>query len=374
MSLIKDEGRRTDDEGVGSEVGRRPSSFVLRPSSIARWFRSLGGRTDVAHAIGGDEGLVVDTELLRKLDRISLSVGHDLIGGLMGEHPANRRTIGIEFADFRPYSVGDDLRRVDWNAYARLGTLHVRQAQAEHDTTLYLLLDASPSMAFGYPSKFMSARRLAASLGYIALAHLDSVVMATPGADEGRTTNDEGGSTTEGQGDNSKLKTQNSKLFAQRFRGRAESGEMFRLLQGLRTRSVSGFDASLAGWAGENAGRAQGRIAVVISDLLLDGWRDGLRALASAGYQTNVMHIVSHDEISPSELGDLELIDSETGERMELYLGREGLAEYGRRVQSWLADTASYCRSQGATYLRVMNDVDIERVLLDTLRRRGVTV
>jgi hypothetical protein len=354
VSLTKDGGQRTVDGG-------------LRPS-LMRWFRSLGGRTDVAHTIGGNEGLVVDTEFLRKLDRISLSVGHDLIGGLMGEHPANRRTIGIEFADFRPYSVGDDLRRVDWNAYARLGTLHVRQAQAEHDTTLYLLLDASPSMAFGYPSKFMAARRLAASLGYIALAHLDSVVMTTPGS-QGPGTGDQGS----GDG-NPQSAIRNPQLFAQRFRGRAESGEMFRLLQGLRTRSVSGFDASLAGWAGENAGRAQGRIAVVISDLLLDGWRDGLRALASAGYQTNVMHIVSHDELSPSELGDLELIDSETGERMELYLGREGLAEYGRRVQSWLDDTASYCRSQGATYLRVMNDADVERVLLDTLRRRGVTV
>jgi hypothetical protein len=163
-------------------------------------------------------------------------------------------------------------------------------------------------------------------------------------------------------------------LFAQRFRGRAESGEMFRLLQGLRTRSVSDFDEYLAGWAGEHAGRGQGRIAIVISDLLLDGWREGLRALISAGYQTNVMHMVSREELSPSEVGDLELIDSETGERMELYLGREGLAEYGRRVQDWLDDTSSYCRAQGASYLRVMSDADVERILLDTLRRRGVPV
>ncbi len=359
MSVRRDEGRRTEDE-IAPSQRNRPPSFALRPPSVTRWFRSLGSRAGSgAQAVAGDEGLVVDTELLRKLDRISLSVGHDLIGGLMGEHAANRRTIGIEFADFRPYSVGDDLRRVDWNTYARLGTLHVRQAQAEHDTNLYLLLDASPSMGFGTPSKFMTARRLAASFGYIALAHLDSVVMATPGSIEGLGP--------------AQAPASNPPSVVQRFRGRAESGEMFRLLQGLRTRSVSNFDGYLVGWAGDNPGRGQGRIVVVISDLLLDGWRDGLRALVTAGYQTNVMHIVSPQEIAPVETGDLELIDSETGERLEIYLGREGMAEYDRRVQSWLTDTADYCRSQGASYLRVMSDADIERILLDTLRRRGVT-
>src|SRR5205814_8267222 len=106
----------------------------------------------------------------------------DLIGGLMGEHQATRRTAGIEFADYRKYSPSDDLRRVDWNAYARLGTLHVKQSQAEHDTALYLPVDASPSMDFREPSKFLAARRLAAALGYIALAHLDSVALTAPGA------------------------------------------------------------------------------------------------------------------------------------------------------------------------------------------------
>ena len=191
--------------------------------------------------------------------------------------------------------------------------------------------------------------------------------MTTPGS-EGSGIGDQGS----GQ-ENPQSLTPNPKSLVQRYRGRAESGEMFRLLQGLRTRSVADFDSYLVSWAGENPGRGQGRIALVISDLLLDGWRDGLRALVSAGYQTNVMHVVSPEEIAPVETGDLELLDSETGERLEIYLGREGMAEYSRRVQSWLADASSYCASQGASYLRVMSDADVERILLDTLRRRGVT-
>jgi uncharacterized protein (DUF58 family) len=135
----------------------------------------------------------MDGDLLQKLDRLTLQLGPDLISGLMGEHAARRRTSGIEFTDYRQYSAGDDIRRVDWNAYARLGTLHVRQAQAEHDTVLHILVDGSPSMSFSEPTKFLAARRLAAALGYVALAHLDAVVMTTPGAviDDRRPTTDD---------------------------------------------------------------------------------------------------------------------------------------------------------------------------------------
>ena len=144
---------------------------------------------------------------------------------------------GIEFADYRPYSPGDDLRRVDWNAYARLGTMHIRQAQAEHDTVLYLLVDASPSMQFGNPSKFDQARRLAAALGYVALAHLDSVVVASPGAHIG-------GSTQLAAAD-----------FSKRFRGRAELGNLFKHLQETGAGESSPFDP--CSWAGPRAdGRA----------------------------------------------------------------------------------------------------------------------
>ena len=175
---------------------------------------------------------IVDGELLRKLDRLSLSIGRDLLNGLMGEHQATRRTSGIEFADYRQYSPGDDLRRVDWNAYARLGTLHVRQSQAEHDTVLFLLVDRSPSMDFGNPSKFFAARRLAAALGYVALSHLDNVVLSAPGAmshASGTPAASEGPTTT--------------------FKGRAEAASLFKSLDVLQPGEAATYDNLLRGWA-----------------------------------------------------------------------------------------------------------------------------
>ena len=298
---------------------------------------------------------LLDGDFLRKLDRLSLAVGRDLIGGLMGEHPANRRTSGIEFADYRRYSPGDDLRRVDWNAFARLGTLHVRQDVAEHDTTLYLLLDASPSMDYGEPAKFLTAARVAAALGDVALAHFDAVVLAAPGSADG-----------------------GEPLRSWSFRGQAEAAGLLRRLQSLRPARVEPFDDLLSSWSaghGQGHGQAhgQGRVAVVISDLLLDEYRQGVARLAASGFQVTVLHMLSADELHPQGGGDFELVDNETGRRLVVHLGVEAMAEYRRRLHGWLADVQDWCQGQGVSYLRIESHQDVERLLLDTLRRRGVT-
>jgi hypothetical protein len=331
--------------------------------AVQGWRRRFIGGKPVVSA--RDNDAVVDAELIRKLDRLTLQIGHDLISGLMGEHLASRRTTGIEFADYRQYSAGDDIRRVDWNAYARLGTLHIRQAQAEHDTVLFLLVDSSPSMDYGQPSKFLAARRLAASFGYIALSHLDAVVMTTPGSLPEPVGATDVSSANPQRPEGTRIANPQSN-----YRGRAESGSLFRDLQALTTRSVTDFDNILGGWS---TARGQGRIAVVISDLLLDGYRDGIRQLRSSGFQVTVLHMLSPDELHPSDSGDYQLIDNETGAHMDVFLGKESLAEYGRQLSTFLQDSEAWCRSQGANYLLVRSDHDIERVMLDMLRRRGVT-
>jgi uncharacterized protein (DUF58 family) len=305
-----------------------------------RDWRSLFRRGRAAPS-AADEAVVAG-DLLYKLDRLSLAVSRDLLYGLMGEHRALRRMPGIEFADYRPYHPGDDLRRVDWNLYARQGHLYVRQAQAEQDTFLYILLDASASMNVARPSKFLAGRRLAAALGYLALAHLDSVLVNAPG--------------TPGRGPV--------------VRSRPESGALFRYLQDLQPGAVAPFDDVLAGWS---TGRGQGRLAVVISDLLLDSYQAGVRQLVGAGFQVTILHLLSPDELRPADTGDLELLDNETGEMMEIHLGAESLGVYHERLAAWLAATEAWCRDAGAGYLRVESDWDVERILMEPLRRKGVT-
>ena len=155
-----------------------------------------------------------------------------------------------------------------------------------------------------------------------------------------------------------------------RVQGRGESSNLFRFLQELQPGAAADFDQLLATWS---TGRGHGRMALLISDLLLDGYRAGVRQLVAAGFRVAVIHMLSPEELRPPDLGDLELTDSETGQKLELHLGNAGLEEYQRRLNTWLAETDAWCRSQGAGYLLARSDWDVERVLLDILRRRGIT-
>ena len=106
--------------------------------------------------------------------------------GIAGEHPSIRRGASPEFADYKPYTPGDDFRRVDWNIYARMGEMFVRLSEVSIDLTVHLLLDTSESMNFGTPNKFMYAKQAAAAFGYLSLAGFDRVAVAPFAAQPGR--------------------------------------------------------------------------------------------------------------------------------------------------------------------------------------------
>src|SRR6186713_3413162 len=118
-----------------------------------------------------------DSDFLSKLEYLSLVSRRIFRGSLL----AQRRTMqfggGIEFAEHREYSAGDDLRYLDWNIYARHGDLLLKRFQEEEDLHVYFLLDCSRSMGFGNPPKFDLARQVTAALAYIALADLDRVAV-----------------------------------------------------------------------------------------------------------------------------------------------------------------------------------------------------
>ncbi len=119
---------------------------------------------------------VFDEGFLRQLERLGVPMKQPVRGGLKGGRRSTKRGQSVEFADYRDYSLGDDLRQLDWNVYARLEKLFVKLFVEEEDVTITFLLDASPSMAYGKPQKLLFAKRAAAALGYIALAGEDRVV------------------------------------------------------------------------------------------------------------------------------------------------------------------------------------------------------
>src|SRR5919112_1455371 len=116
-----------------------------------------------------------EDDFLRKLAYLHVVSKRAFAGQNRADRLTPKRGSGLEFADHRPYAAGDDFPHIDWKAYKRLNRLLLRLFDEERDLPIYLMLDVSRSMA--EPAKFDMARRLAAALCYIGLAHLDKLTI-----------------------------------------------------------------------------------------------------------------------------------------------------------------------------------------------------
>ena len=142
---------------------------------------AAGARGRPAFLPGELDPTVFDEAFLRQLERLLLLMRSPVRGGLKGGRRSVKRGQSVEFADFRDYALGDDLRQLDWNVLARLEKLFVKLFVEEEDVTITVLLDGSASMASGLPNKLQFAKRAAAALGYIGLASEDRVTVSVLG-------------------------------------------------------------------------------------------------------------------------------------------------------------------------------------------------
>jgi len=298
-----------------------------------------------------------DEKTLRKLDRLALVASQIRAGAMKGDRRSTKRGTSIEFADYRDYTRGDDLRRVDWNVYARLERPVIKLLEEEEDLAVHLLLDASRSMDYGPDEhhKFRYAQRLAAALGYIALAAGDRLTVTTLFA-----VNGQGGA---GAGE------QGSRQYGP-ARGRHHTLRLLHFLEELKTSGVTELDSSIRTYA--LAAKRPG-LAFVISDLFSpSGYRDGLNQLQGRGYEVTLLHLLAPDELDPPLAGDLRLIDAETGDPQDITLDG-GLRDlYRKRVESWRDEIEAYCVKRRVNYIPVTTDTKWDELVLYHLRRRGL--
>lgn len=287
---------------------------------------------------------LVSEDLLRRIERLSLRIRRPLPGGPAGEHVGRGHSASTEFADHRPYSPGDDFRRIDWNALARLDELTIRVTEAREDVGLYLILDCSSSMAADDGAKALLARRLAAGLAYLGLNQLD--VVRVYGLGKGMVSR------------------------SPRFTGRKQSADVFRLLRDLPVAPATDLGAAFTTFL---ADRPVPGMLLVLSDLLSPAeYRVGLQRCVQAGFEVGLVHILSQAELDPDLRGDVELIDSETGEGLKISVTLEALNRYRRDLEHWQQDTADFCRSIGVHYIQVPAERSLDAILLGDLRRHGV--
>jgi len=343
-----------------------------------------------------------DESFLRKLERLAILSRRAMAGQLQGERRSPKRGQSVEFADFRPYAPGDDFRRIDWNAYARLERFFIKLFVEEEDLTVHLLVDTSRSMDWGQPNKLWYAVRAAAALGYIALVGLDRVTAtAFGGAADGN-----GGYFPPRRG-----KGQALALFAflqalaQPSNGSTElakalpTNQPTDLRQALTLYAARArqpgplillsdlFDSSSQssnplpsvlgpedqGSLGQSPGSLRPRIKEAKGlPAFQPGWADGLRALASRGFEITVLHILAPDEENPELTGDLKLLDVETGAEVEITADYDLLGRYRDGLAAWQEELRHFCGARGMHYVPVETFVPFEELLFALLRRRGV--
>ena len=261
-----------------------------------------------------DPNFAPDVGLRAQLERLAIvSVrrhGHLHTGGRRSRKTGS----SIEFADYRPYTTGDDFRQIDWNIYARSNDLFVKIRESEESLVVHLLLDSSASMATGDPPKFEIAQRLVAALGWIALTSHDYLAVTVIG-DE-------------------------SEHLLPVQQGRASIRHFYDFLE---AHSPDG-RTQLAASARAHAARGELHgVAVLVSDLLSEDATEAIGLLAEHGHEVSVIHVLDSEFMQPNFAEEVELVDVEGGTNLELFGGPALNASFKDTVAEWINEMQAFC-------------------------------
>lgn len=298
--------------------------------------------------------------LLPRLERLSIASRRRIRGTLQGKRRSSRFGSSLEFADYREYAPGDDIRRFDWSVYSRTGRPFVRQYWDEQELRINLYVDISASMDFGGGSerraetgqapenKLLYAKRLAASVGYMALAGGD-VVQAAAFSEE--------------------IKGKLPPL-----RGKASAFRLFSFLQEMGPAGPGDLRGALRQ---PGALPAQPGMTWIFSDLWLESGAEGLaETLAffqAAGQEIVLVHVLSEAELRPVLSGDLRLLDSELGTGKEIALTGKILDRYGRELDEYFKEIGRFCGGRGIRYVVAPTDVPLEQGIVKMMDKAGTT-
>lgn len=287
---------------------------------------------------------ILDPAFMRKLDQLSLISRKIFSGKMRGERLTKRRGESVEFADYRNYVSGDDLRFLDWNIYARLGQLFLKLFLQEEDLHISVMLDISKSMDWGQPNKILFAKRIAAAIAYIGLCNYDriSIYAYSDGLQYELTG----------------------------VRGRRLMFQVIEFLNGIQCDGPSNLPAACKQFAIRHP---QPGIVLMLSDFYEKaGYENGLRFLIGKKYDLYAVQLLSPEEIDPPFTGDLRLQDVEDDDAAEVTISRALINRYKHNLQSYCEELKSYCSRRGVNYLFTSTDVPFDQIVLTYFRQRGL--
>ena len=290
--------------------------------------------------------LLLDREFLTTLERVTLLCRKDLSGPVGADHRSRSHGPGMEFADYRRYSAGDDPRYLDWSAYLRLGKLFLKLYETERHVPVRILLDRSESMGYddATKSKFLYAQRLTATFAYLALLHLDTAAVVPFSDRIGKPLIVSGG--------------RDSFWPVLQFLAEQTCGGPTRLYESvkdfLRRFSTPG-------------------IAIIVSDFFdEEGCEQAMAVLRGAGHDFVLVQVHSAEEQRPSITGDLILEDAETGAQRALECSQESIALYEREFLDFSTRLQKLAARHGGRYARAVTSIPYQEFVLRGLRTSRV--
>ena len=303
---------------------------LLRPQSAPR--RAEARRAEL-----------FDDDFQKKLESLAIVSRRVFAGRMRADRRSKKKGSGVEFADHRDYTAGDDFRSVDWNVYQRFGRLLVRLYEEEEDLSIYFIVDSSSSMAFGDAKKFDQARRLAAALAYVGLANRDRVTIV--GATDAVV---------------SRMPT---------TRGKGRIFKVFEFLSELEAGGTTDLGDAMKTFVAQHKRRG---LAVLISDLYDPaGFERGINTLRFNKFEPFVLHVVDHKEARPELKGDVRLYDCETGEEREVTVTDSLLDDMAEAFANYQKSIERFCTSRQVPYFAADVGIPFDELVLRVFRRGG---
>lgn len=308
---------------------------------------------------------LLDPRFLARLEQLELVSRKIFQGRLKGERRSKRKGQSVEFADYRNYVVGDDLRFLDWNLFARLDRLFIRLFMEEEDLHFTVLIDNSLSMNFGTPTKLHFARQVAAALGFVGLVNMDRVVVETLCVSGERGASAPRDPTLGGLTPPARPATISPVL-----RGRHSLWRLLDFLNKIEPAGPGDLRSALRSFSLRSTGKG---IVVLLSDFMdKGGFEDALRYLVARQLDIYVIQVLSQEEIEPGIVGDLRLVDAEDDDVAEITVSGPLLKRYQQNLAAFRNSLQTFCNRRGIAYLFTSNQVPFDRLVLTYLRQRGL--
>lgn len=277
------------------------------------------------------------------INQLSLVSRRRMSGLVSGEQNSPARGGGIEFADYREYQAGDDIRRVDWAVFLRLRRLLVRLCAEEKELTLLVIMDISRSMQYGAPDKLWISRRIAAILAGIALQGCNRAGIMTSGK-------------------------QLQELLPPEYNQVSLAG-VVKALE--RIEPVDNVDplACVRQFASRYSRKC---MVVMISDFLFPEWNPVITGLAATGCESYIIHIMAPQELAPPQLGEVTLVDQEGMGEIALHVDYGMIQEYRKVLDGFLKDIRQASRRHGLGYSLAVSDIPLTDIFYRELKKGGL--